>query len=89
MASQLLRPCLRGKLGRAVSRRWGLDDPSSKQHATHNLRRQRIARAAYAARFQLSDSVSIIYGTFILTIGWLSFNMSSGLGFAPNPNPQP
>ena len=80
-ASQLLRPCLRGKLGQAVSRRWGLDD-GTKQHATHYLRRQRIARAAYAARFQLSDSVSIIYGTFILTIGWLSFNMSSGLGFA-------
>jgi len=91
-ASQLLRPCLRGKLGQAVSRRWGLED-GTKQHATHYLRRQRIARAAYAARFQLSDSVSIIYGTFILTIGWLSFNMSSGLGFAlaltPIPIPSP
>ena len=58
-AAQLLRPCLRGKLGRALSKRWGLDS-DGKQHVTRNLRRQRIARAAYAARFQLSDSVSII-----------------------------
>ena len=80
-AAQLLRPFLRGKLGRVLAKRWGLDD-DAKQHVTRNLRRQRIARAAYAARFQLSDSVSIIYGTFILTIGWLSFNMSSGLGLS-------
>eukprot|EP00908_Phaeocystis_cordata_P015176 Transcript_2629.p1 GENE.Transcript_2629~~Transcript_2629.p1 ORF type:complete len:596 (-),score=160.71 Transcript_2629:2499-4286(-) len=69
-----------GRPGRALAHRWAIE--KTEGHATRNLRRMRIARAAYAARFQLNDSVSIIYGTFVLSIGWLSFNMSSGLGLS-------
>ena len=33
--------------------------------------------------FKVSDPVNIVYGTFVLMIGWLSFNMSGTYGLTP------
>ena len=33
--------------------------------------------------FKVSDPVNIVYGTFVLMIGWLSFNMSGAQGLTP------
>ena len=43
-------------------------------------RRRRLKQSEYAQRFQVNDPVNIIYGTFVLWIGWLSFNCSGTLG---------
>ena len=40
------------------------------------LRREQIARVREAEEFRVSDPVNVIYGTFILYVGWISFNCS-------------
>ena len=77
LASILIR-CLPSRQYHIVAVRWDLDVAKNKM--LRKMRRKKLGHAEFAARFQVSDSVSIIYGTFILTVGWLSFNMSSGLG---------
>ena len=44
------------------------------------LRREQIARVKEAQQFKVSDPVNVIYGTFILFVGWISFNCSGTYG---------
>jgi len=44
------------------------------------LRQKQIARHREAQDFRLNDPVNMIYGTFILVVGWLNFNCSGTLG---------
>lgn len=74
----VLSGCLPSRQYHFLAVRWDLDVAKNKM--LRKMRRKKLGHAEFAARFQVSDPVSIIYGTFILTVGWLSFNMSSGLG---------
>jgi ammonia channel protein AmtB len=44
------------------------------------LRRRQIERTREAREFRVSDPVNLIYGTFILFVGWISFNCSGTYG---------
>lgn len=45
-----------------------------------SARHARIAKIRAASEFRISDPVNVIYGTFVLWVGWLSFNCSGTLG---------
>ena len=43
-------------------------------------RKKRLAHAEFAQSFKINDPVQIIYGTFVLWVGWISFKCSGTLG---------
>ena len=45
--------------------------PTASTSATTTLRKQQIERAREAQQFKVSDPVNVIYGTFILFVGWI------------------
>ena len=52
----------------------------SYEEQARNARRKRVAKVRAAADFRISDPVNVIYGTFVLWVGWISFNCSGTLG---------
>ena len=53
-----------------------------KKAAIETKRSQKWKTIQSLGNFAVNDPVNIIYGTFVLTIGWLNFNMSSCLGLS-------
>ena len=76
---------LRTRLGRSITFK-SRAKPSVSGSTTQqggvqpNLRRAQVARAKEAQAFRVSDPVNVIYGTFILFVGWISFNCSGTYG---------
>ena len=59
----------------------GATEPSSEDLAK-NARRKRIAKVRASQDFRISDPVNVIYGTFVLWVGWLSFKCDTSAAAA-------